>query len=171
MHPLAKINKKGLKGFRTKGGHSKDLAKIARKLKARNNKPVIVIGTSRGTISAANLASRAGRNLLAGVVLTSTLLVGKKHLSINGVSVKKIKAPVLIAHHKNDGCKRTPLGAAKKLVNKLKAAGINSTLQIFTGGKSRSNPCKGKSHHGFLGIEKKVITSITTWIDQQILSN
>ena len=168
--PLAKQDKKGLKGFRTKGGHAKDLAKIARRLKARNKRPVIVIGTSRGTISAANLASRAGRNLVSGVVLTSTLLVGKKHLSIKGVAVTKISAPVLIAHHKNDGCRKTPFAAAKKLARKLQTSGIKTSFQAFSGGSNKSKPCKGRSYHGFLGIEKTVIAAITAWIQQQVLS-
>ena len=169
--PLAKQNKKGLRGFRTKAGHAKDLAKIARQLKARNKLPVIIIGTSRGTISAANAASRDRSNFIDGVILSSTLLVGSKNKSINGVAGTKISVPVLIAHHQKDGCKKTPYGRARKLVRKLQAAGIATALQSFTGGHTRSKPCKGLSYHGFLGIEKKVIEAMIAWMEQQVLSN
>ncbi len=168
--PLAKHNKKGLKGFRTKGGHAKDLAKIARKLKARNNRLVIVIGTSRGTISAANLAARDKSRLIDGVILSSSLLVGPANKSLNGVRVTKIRAPVLIAHHQQDGCNKTPFTAAKKLANKLQSAGINTVFQSFTGGQSKSKPCKGHSFHGFFGIETTVIKAMSTWIWQQVRS-
>ncbi len=34
----------------------------------------------------------------------------------------------------------------------------------ISGGKKVGKPCKGKSYHGFLGIEDKVVTSIVDWI-------
>ncbi len=168
--PLAKHNEKGLKGFRTKGWHAKDLAKIARSLKARNKRPVIIIGTSRGTISAANLAARDKSKLIDGVILSSSLLVGPANKSLSGVAVTKIHVPVFIAHHQQDGCNKTPFTAAKQLANKLQTAGINTVFQSFTGGQNKSKPCKGRSYHGFYGIENTVIKAMTTWIGQQVRS-
>jgi pimeloyl-ACP methyl ester carboxylesterase len=75
--PLDRRGPEGLLGgFRASVDHAADLDKLASKLSQTNSKPVIVIGTSRGIVSAANIAARNPDSNIKAVVLTSSL-VGK----------------------------------------------------------------------------------------------
>lgn len=154
--------------FRTTQEHTKDIQAVIHFLKKRNNKPVWLIGTSRGTISAANVASRLSDSWIKGLVLTSSLLAesnsGKE--SLQDVSIDLINMPTLFVHHKKDGCYVTlydDLAITMENFSKTK----KRELKTFTGGEETgSNPCKGKSYHGFIGIEDEVVNSISLWIKQ-----
>src|SRR5262249_41112538 len=67
----------GLRGFRIAPQHADDLGKVIADVRRRAQAPVWVVGTSRGTISAANAAARlAGPHAPDGVVLTSAITSG-----------------------------------------------------------------------------------------------
>lgn len=59
--------------FRISNGHATDITAIVSFLKSRSPVPVWLIGTSRGSISAANGAAHIGPPRVAGVVLTSSV--------------------------------------------------------------------------------------------------
>ena len=64
--------------FRLGEKHAADMAAVVAELKKRfDNVPVYLVGTSRGTISAAGAGSQLG-DKVAGVVLTSSLFVGSR---------------------------------------------------------------------------------------------
>jgi hypothetical protein len=66
----------GIDGFRTSAEHAQDIAKLVAWARARWKQPVWLVGTSRGTISAADAASRGVE--IDGLVLTSTITAGDK---------------------------------------------------------------------------------------------
>src|SRR5262245_4548083 len=67
----------GLGGFRTSPDHAADLGLVVTDVRRRTNGSVWVVGTSRGTISAANVASRfTSLATPDGVVLTSAVTSG-----------------------------------------------------------------------------------------------
>ena len=59
-------------GFRNSGEHLKDMEAVISFLKSEANVPVWLIGTSRGTESAAYIASKA-KGAINGLILTSSM--------------------------------------------------------------------------------------------------
>jgi pimeloyl-ACP methyl ester carboxylesterase len=148
--------------FRLGERHAADVAKILDALAARfPGTQFYLVGTSRGTISAASLAARLGPQRIAGVVLTSTLTLGGpikpglSHFDYSG-----LKLPVLFVHHKDDGCRFTPYAEAERIARKYRFA-----LVTVTGSAGAHGPaCKARSYHGYPGREKEVAAAIMQWV-------
>ena len=72
--------------------------------------PVWLIGTSMGTVSAANGAARLTAGGPDGLVLTSTVTrQGRERIeTVGDVRLDAIRVPTLVVHHKNDACRATP---------------------------------------------------------------
>ena len=102
--------------FRLGDKHATDIAAIIVELNKRfADTPVFLIGTSRGTLSAAS-GGRALTGRIAGVVLTATMfLAARSGRGLSGFDFTTIRAPLLFAHHIEDGCFVTPYRNAKSL--------------------------------------------------------
>jgi pimeloyl-ACP methyl ester carboxylesterase len=144
--------------FRQSAQHTDDIGAIVGYLKKRSAVPVWLIGTSNGTISAANGGAQLG-NAIAGVVLTSSVWEG----GINGVSLEQITAPVLVVHNRDDGCRASPFSEAEPAMQRLRQARVKQ-LVVVSGGMLRSDPCQALSPHGYYGIEDQVVPTIIAWI-------
>lgn len=147
--------------FRLGEAHSGDIAAVVAHLKAWHpGIPVYLVGTSRGTVSAA-----AGARLdveVSGVVLTATLFnATRRGPGLSGFEFATIRSPVLFVHHVADACAATPYGRAKQLA-------ASYPLVSVDGGKSaRSGPCQALSPHGFFGREESTVDAIVTWMLKQ----
>lgn len=156
----------GLVGFRGTDEHRADIAAVIRWLTDRAKLPVWLVGTSRGSISAAYLGASLP---VDGVVLTSSVTVPANRNPANALDVplQKIRVPVLIVANSDDSCFASPPQGA----NTLKAALTGSPkvdIMLFDGGDPpRSAPCQALSRHGYLGIERKVVDAIGGWIRAQ----
>lgn len=152
-------------GFRGGADHGRDIAAIVRYLGDRFQRPVWLIGTSRGSASAANGGIRLTKpSALGGIVLSSTVTVANsKGVNVLDMDLDAIRKPVLIAHHRRDGCRVTPFANTGKLTQALENA-ASTVLLAYSGGRAGRNPCEGRSHHGFLGIENRVVRDIAAWI-------
>ncbi|MDA1091228.1 MAG: alpha/beta hydrolase [Proteobacteria bacterium] len=131
---------------------------------------VWLMGTSRGSTSAANAAANIKDGAPDGVVLTSTIGQATKFGgNVLDFNLAAVTIPVLVFHHNDDGCMTTPITGAKNIKDAL----INSKgaeIIIVEGGSSGSGgsgegrTCGSQSHHGFLDIEQKVVDAISAWI-------
>jgi pimeloyl-ACP methyl ester carboxylesterase len=156
--------------FRASEQHARDAQGIVQFLKKQADVPVFLIGTSRGSTSAANAAARLGPNLIAGVALTSSVTQeGERgQISVYQTGVKDIRVPALVMWHDQDACRETPPAVAGVLAETLKASS-KVTVKTLTGGLSpRSGPCDAGSAHGFLGIEGQASAAILAWIDESL---
>ena len=154
-----------LKGFRQKPEHVADIKAVIAWLKQQNNLPVWLVGTSRGTQSAAFVAtelsvSQGGPD---GLVLTSTILLDDKGRAVPEMPLEKIAIPVLVIHHEQDGCKHCPFSATSGLMKKLNGS-QRKELVTFRGGENRGDPCEALAYHGFNGLDKEVVGKISDWI-------
>lgn len=106
--------------FRLGDNHAADIAAVLAELKKRYaDAPVFLVGTSRGTISAA-AAGRTLADRIAGVVLTSTLFnAARSGPGLSGFDFTTVNTPVLFVHHADDGCFVTPYRGAQSLVAKF----------------------------------------------------
>lgn len=159
-----------LGGFRISPEHADDLARAAAALGALNGKPVIVVGTSRGTVSAAHFAARHKPGTLHAAILTSSLVRrNRKGTWIQQVPLRQIAIPVLFVHNSHDRCRFTLLNDIKPIVARMKQAGVKTDLIVVASKKKAvANDCQGKTPHGYLGIEAQVVSKIAQWIKDKL---
>jgi len=150
--------------FRLGDKHLADMSLVLGDLKKRFPQlPVFLIGTSRGTISAASLAARLGPRV-AGAVLSSTMFraTGRKSQApgdgLSRFDFAAITIPLLLVHHAGDQCYVTPYGEAGRLSEKY------PLITVFGGPPPQSGPCDARSQHGFFGKESETIEQIVHWI-------
>jgi len=132
-------------------------AVLAELTKRFPRRPVFLVGTSRGTISAAFLGRALG-NEVAGVVLTSTVFSSPRGGSLSGFDYASIKAPLLFVHHREDACEQTPYNEAHRLSSRYPLVSVK-------GGKPpESGPCDPFAPHGFWGKEPQTVDAIAAWM-------
>jgi predicted esterase len=160
-----------LKGFRNSQKHVQDIEAVIEYTRTLNNKPIWLVGTSRGTESAAYAAIHLN-DKIDGVVLTSSISrTDNKGTSVTDLALDKITVPVLAIHHKQDACKATK----PKVIENIKRKAYNSSrvkTKLFSGGDEpiSNNPCQARTYHGYLGIEQDVVDYIGSFI-QMVASN
>lgn len=147
------------KEFRASADAAADAAVVVAFLKTKAGVPVWLVGTSNGSISAANAAARLGPSQIGGVVLTSSVWSGGMDL----VPLTPIAVPTFIVHNRDDQCRHSPVNGAAPALATLTNAPAKELL-LVSGGDSRGNPCGALSHHGYLGIENQVVPPVVAWI-------
>jgi hypothetical protein len=129
---------------------------------SRIKRPVAVVGTSRGTL-------RAAQGIAAGahpdrLVLTSGFLSEDSGSSENVVNILGTPAdlpPTLIVHHRQDGCGKTqPAGVAPFIA----WAHGKAKVIWLSGGEESGNPCGAEGHHGFAGIDGQVVSTVSAFV-------
>ena len=150
--------------FRLGDAHFTDISAVVGDLARRfPGVPFFLIGTSRGSISAAALGARFDRRI-AGVVLTSSMFraAGRKSKEpgpgLSGFDFASIKLPTLIVHHVGDQCEATPYSDAARLSEKF------PLITVFGGASPQSGPCDAFSQHGYLGKESETVEEIVNWM-------
>jgi predicted alpha/beta-hydrolase family hydrolase len=153
-----------LQGFRQQAEHVADVKAVIAWLRSTAKVPVWLAGTSRGTQSAAYIATE----LVApdgpdGIVLSSTILSDNKSRAVPSMPLGKIRVPVLVVHHEQDECKLCAFADMPWLTSKL--AGTPKTQVLsFKGGQTRGDPCEAFAYHGFNGIESDVVQQTVAWM-------
>jgi hypothetical protein len=111
--------------------------------------PVVVVATSRGTLRIPGaLAGKPN-----GVVLTAGFLSELRASMGSPGALPR----TLIVHHKLDGCRFTPPSA----VAPFKAwGGAKVTVAWMEGGRDSGDPCQARAHHGFNGLDGRVVATI-----------
>jgi hypothetical protein len=122
----------------------------------RIKRPVIVVGTSRGTLRAAQGIARGARP--DALVLTSGFLTdqsGEKK-NVAGILGSPANLPrTLVIHHRHDGCKYTQPAGVEPFI---KWAGGKARVVWLDGGSAQGNPCKARGHHGYNGLDARVVS-------------
>lgn len=157
----------GLTLWRTSKEHAADVAALIAHLRLKSKGPVFLVGTSRGTISAAGVAAILPPGVISGVVLTSSVTryprkSGKQR--VEDAKLDNIRVPVLFVHHKNDLCDVCVPEDIPDLARKFTAASSVKITMTEGGGNYRGSECGARSAHGFRGIEPEVVDQIAAWI-------
>ncbi len=165
----------GLGGFRTNEKHARDLGNVIADLRARTKGVVWIVGTSRGSISAANAASRlSGAAAPDGVVLTSALMAGQSGArkawvaqTVFDLSLENIRVPLLVIGHAADKCIRSPADAMVKILARTKT--VRQQLVTVSGGpvhdgQAGLDACEGRSPHGYVEQEAEVAAGIVRFV-------
>ena len=156
----------GLDGFRTTAAHADDLRAVIAALREEAAVPVWLVGTSMGTVSAANAAARLRTGGPDGIVLSSTVTrQGRERPeSIGDVRMKDIHVTTLVVHHRQDACRATPYADTVGLMRDLAGAPRRELLTFEGGGTPQSGPCEGRAAHGYFGLDAEVVAAIAKWI-------
>jgi alpha/beta superfamily hydrolase len=150
--------------FRSGQAHAVDIRAVINWLRQTADVPVWLVGTSRGTISAAAVAGRLGNEGPDGIVLTSTLFGPSSRGTVYNADLSAIKVPVLVVHHKDDACEVTSYSKSGRFMRSVVGASKSELITINGGVSGTGNPCGPRGPHGFLGQERKVVKLITDWI-------
>jgi dienelactone hydrolase len=145
--------------------HVADVKAAIAWLKTELKMPVWVIGTSRGTQSAAYVATQlpSADGGPDGVVLTSSVLQDRRTRPLPAMALERIGVPVLVVHHRLDSCRACLFADLPRLTDKLKHLRKTGTL-VFDGGNNEGDPCEARAYHGYNGIEADVVAKIAAWI-------
>jgi pimeloyl-ACP methyl ester carboxylesterase len=154
-----------LSGFRQTAEHAADIKAVVAWLKQQAAVPVWLAGTSRGTQSAAYIATELSpaQGGPDGLVLTSTILTDKNSRAVPKMPLERISVPALVVHHEQDGCRLCAIGDMPPLMSNL-AKTPTAELITFNTGQSVGDPCEAMAYHGFNGIEAEVVARISGWM-------
>jgi pimeloyl-ACP methyl ester carboxylesterase len=145
--------------YRMSRRHADDVRAVVSELKKRYPALLVyLIGTSRGTVSAAYAGAALGE-AVDGVVLTSTVFnASRGGPGVSGFDWDTIHSRLLFVHHVDDACGVTPYSMARRVA-------VGRTLVSVHGGDApRSDPCEPYSAHGYLGVEAPVINAVVQWM-------
>jgi hypothetical protein len=149
--------------FRMSRRHAEDVRTVVGALQHRfPGLPIFLVGTSRGTVSAA-YAGIAMQAEIAGVVLTSTVFNATRGgAGVSGLDWDTVRTRLLFVHHVDDACNATPYTMARR------AAAGRTLISVHGGDAPRSDPCEAFSAHGFLGVEAPVVSAILQWMRGEV---
>lgn len=150
-------------GYRVSKDHVSELAKVIDYAKRNFDKPVWLVGTSRGTVSATATAISLVDGEVQGLVLASSV-TSKRTGAIATQRISSLKIPILVVHHKNDACKICVPSEASRISTELNSAPVKKFVMIEGGSEPEGGPCEAKHWHGFINYEKETTKIITDWI-------
>jgi pimeloyl-ACP methyl ester carboxylesterase len=149
--------------FRASEPHVEDLKRVVERVRAVGKKPVWLVGTSRGTVSAAAAAIALGHSI-DGVVLTSSITDPMEPQAVQKLALDRIAVPVLVVHHKLDECPGTPPAEAGLILEGLTHAPDKKLLLVEGGGPAWGPRCEPMHWHGYIGIEQEVVDAIAAFV-------
>lgn len=153
-----------LGGFRQKPEHVADIKAAISWMREQSHAPVWLVGTSRGTQSAAYVATElSGPEGPDGIVLSSTILTDPGSRPVPAMPLGNIRIPVLVVHHEQDGCALCAFANVPALMAKLDNS-PRKALLAFKGGENVGDPCEAMAYHGFNGLDRDVVAQIAGWI-------
>lgn len=145
--------------FRLGSEHAADIRSLIGNLRQRfPGAKIFLLGTSRGTISAAALGATLS-DIVQGVVLTSTVTnADRTGRALSGFDFDSIKVPVLLVHHRDDGCRTSPYSGASRLSKKF------PLISVSGGDPPQGDPCESMAQHGYVGREAPTAQAIRDWM-------
>ncbi len=155
-----------LSGFRQTPQHVADVKAVLAWARQQAAVPVWLVGTSRGTQSVAYVATELATSEGGpdGIVLSSTVLTDRStRRAVPDMPLERIMVPVLVVHHRQDGCPVCKFADVLRLMKKLTAP-ARKELLAFDGGVNEGDPCQARAYHGYHGIEREVVAAMAGWI-------
>lgn len=148
--------------YRVRVQHAVDLSAMINRVNS-SNYPVVIIGTSRGAISAV-----AQYQLGAAIAISSPVTSGSLGAPVTLSDASKVSAPAHVLWQVDDGCVNTAPSASEALANAFPFGDGSAVKGGFE--PAGENLCGAISHHGFLGIESCAVGKTTGWVDSKLVS-
>lgn len=148
--------------------HMADVRAVLEFVQAKSALPVWIVGTSRGTVSAAATAIHIRNPGIAGLVLTSSIVIRKIPGNVPGQNLAAITVPVLVLHHARDACFACRPYEVAAILDGLTNAPVKKLILATDGADPSGDPCGALHWHGFSGMEKQAVDSIAEWIGNPV---
>lgn len=162
--PSDRLSPPFLRGFRQTPEHLTDIKAVIAWTREQTKTSVWLVGTSRGTQSAAFVATQLqAPDGPDGLALSSSILVDSEGPSLLSMPMDTLRIPVLVVHHEQDGCRLCSFSLTSNLMDKLRDA-PKKQLISFTGGEDVGDACNALAHHGFNGLDKDVVGKMSKWM-------
>jgi pimeloyl-ACP methyl ester carboxylesterase len=159
------IDHANLRGVRSSAEYASVVEALIRFAHTQASGPVILLGTSQGSIAAANGAAHARPGTLAGVVLTESVSrPGGSHETVFDAGLQNIRIPALVVANRNDRCDVAPPQDAPKIAAAMSHSPGVRLVQVSGGINASSNACASETPHGYYGMEPQVVETISDWI-------
>jgi pimeloyl-ACP methyl ester carboxylesterase len=157
--PSDKLSQGMSDDFRLGPEHLTDIRTVLADVKKRfPDAKLFLMGTSRGTISAAALGAKLGDEVQGTILTTVVTNRDRQGQGLSTFNFASIKIPVLIVHHREDKCPMSPYYNAEHL-------GKSFPLVTVSGGDPpQSGPCDPQSAHGFWGRDAPVAGAMKAWM-------
>lgn len=169
-------NDEGFGAYRIAADHARDLGMVIAQIRARTKGPVWIAGHSRGSLSAADAASRlTGDAAPDGLILLSAMYTGDMKArrqwaahTVFHLDLDAIKSPVLVIGHAADNCVRSMPDQMQRVLEKTK--GSRQQVVTVTGGPIAPGrapglgACEVGEPHDFVQQEKEVAAGITKFM-------
>ena len=150
--------------FRASKEHVEDLRVIAENLRTKLGKPVWLVGTSRGSVSAAAAGAALDPPTIAGIVMTSSVTYSRAGPAVPTLALMDVRVPALVMHHKRDACKDCDPREAHLITERLTGAPVKKLLLVEGGGDPTGPVCEPMHYHGYVGMEAEAVKMISDWI-------
>ena len=147
--------------FRRSARHVEDMTAVVRDLTSRYPKArLVLLGHSRGAVSAAYVAQALG-DRIAAVILMSGFYDRdpRRGVGLSEFNFDALKTPLLIVHHVKDLCPTNLFGPAQKLTERFPAVVVDGPDETRP-----DRPCAPGTNHWFAGREKETIDQVFNWI-------
>ena len=149
--------------WRTRPEHLADMRQVLDWLRQRSEAPLWLVGTSRGTISAA-LAAIDQQQAIAGLVLSSSIVSGSKPGMLGTLALERIRVPVLLLHHARDACALCRPEALPAVLEQLSASRLRELALVDGGAGAQGDVCGAQHWHGYIGMEAEAVQRIAAFI-------
>lgn len=149
---------------RTEPTHMTDVRAVLDFVKQKSTAPIWIVGTSRGTVSAAASAINIKDPAIAGLVLTSSVVKFSTSGAVPTQDLSAINMPVLVYHHGKDACKHCQPHETSAIIKGLSNAPVKKLMVVDGGANPTGDVCAGQHWHGFIGMEKEAVDTISGWI-------
>jgi hypothetical protein len=154
--------------FRETKKHNQDIDAVIRFLRKKYpNNQIWMSGSSKGSVSAGNVATRSAEGV-DGVIFFSSIsheIRGNGQLGpVTQFPLSKLKIPVLAVHHKRDACPGTKPPIADEIVRLARNAPVKKAIYVEGGEAYGKDPCENGHYHGYAGIQEEVWTEVGKWV-------
>jgi dienelactone hydrolase len=160
--------------YRAGRAFAQDIGAMVKYLRGIVPKPIVAVGTSRGSMSVANAVAKLkgeGEQRPDAAVLTAAFL--KVGANVPGLTVFKLAngnprlldVPTMLVWHVADACPHTSAATVPAFRAWYEGSGRKLAEKSFSGGlPPESEPCEARAPHGFYGLDPNVVTAITGFV-------
>ncbi|WP_022721927.1 alpha/beta hydrolase [Rhodopseudomonas sp. B29] len=154
-----------LRGVRSTPAYAEVIRKLVDFARARSDAPIVLVGTSQGSIAAMNGAAHLRGGEIAGVVLTESVSrLGGSRETVFDAHPERVDVPTLVVANADDRCDVAPPGDAPKIAAALTGSRRVKLLTVSGGDQRSPRDCGSLTPHGYYGIEPRVVSAISQWV-------
>lgn len=132
----------------------------------RLGKPVWMLGTSLGAISAVNAVTSGNEANVAGLVISAAVANKNavQRASTLDFPLEEIRLPVYVSGHEKDQCETTPPSTTREIAKRLTGSKNVVLKMTQSGSNPTGNPCGPTHWHGYINAEAEVVKQMAEFI-------